>query len=303
MLFPFYASITNTFLACHLDSGTKSRKSYHWQHEISSSSLFLPPAPRVGYIHTNSSAIHKIDFVGQLMAWPNFEREVITTFSLPSTNWNNDTLDVRVVGFGSQTSISEEQMVLGDEIGLQGRLGERLGRPVTSSLQAQQHRRRMGDFKASRPAAAGYRRIPDMVLFDGVPEIKVVGGAKAPWPDEHINMLSEGVDDFEAGQEGPLRRRLGQVARYMRELNVKHGFLSTYEETIFLRKVDVRGVWTLQYSTVIAYDDPLTSQTEGTTTQQGLYHVALLGQADSVFTRRGGTRSPLRNHRWTISRE
>lgn len=31
---------------------------------------------------------------------------------------------------------------------------------------------------------------------------------------------------------------LGQVARYMREKNVTRAFLSTYEETIFLRKVD-----------------------------------------------------------------
>lgn len=32
---------------------------------------------------------------------------------------------------------------------------------------------------------------------------------------------------------------LGQVARYMRVQNVIRAFLSTYEETIFLRKFDV----------------------------------------------------------------
>lgn len=35
---------------------------------------------------------------------------------------------------------------------------------------------------------------------------------------------------------------LGQVARYMREKNVTRAFLSTYEETIFLRKVDTDGM-------------------------------------------------------------
>ncbi|KGO44398.1 hypothetical protein PEXP_000890 [Penicillium expansum] len=261
----------------------------------------LPPL-RVGHVHTHSSAIHSIDFVGQLMAWPDFERDVIATFSSPSTHWSNNILDVRIAGHGSQTSISEEQLVLGDETGLQGRVNERLGRPVTSSLQAQRHRLRMGDFKATTRAADGYRRVPDMVIFDDVSDIKVVGEVKAPWPDAHRDMLSDGVDDFETGQEALFRRGLGQIARYMRELNVKYGFMSTYEETIFLRKVDVRGVWTLQYSPVMRFDDLYTPQTEGITTRQGLYHVALLGEADSVFTRRGRVTSPPRNQQWTISR-
>ncbi|KAJ5497718.1 hypothetical protein N7453_006769 [Penicillium expansum] len=89
----------------------------------------------------------------------------------------------------------------------------------------------------------------------------------------------------------------------MRELNVKYGFMSTYEETIFLRKVDVRGVWTLQYFPVMRYDDPYNAQTEGIITRQGLYHVALLGQADSVITGRVGAASPPRNQRWTTSRD
>lgn len=35
---------------------------------------------------------------------------------------------------------------------------------------------------------------------------------------------------------------LGQVARYMRDKNVTRAFLSTYEETIFLRTVDIYGM-------------------------------------------------------------
>jgi hypothetical protein len=95
----------------------------------------LPPL-RVGQNHTDSSAIHKIDFVGQLMdiefrapaptirtsgvsllqcmfgdekalmtsrlmPWPNFEREVIRAFSSPNIHWSNDTPDVRIVGAGA----------------------------------------------------------------------------------------------------------------------------------------------------------------------------------------------------------
>lgn len=170
----------------------------------------LPPL-RVGPNHTNSSAIHKVDFVGQLMRWPNFEREVIAALSSPNTNWSTDTLDVRIIGPGAGNSISAEQLVLGDETGLQGRLNERLGRPVTAALQAQHHRLRAADFKASEAAAAGYRRVPDMVVLNDVSAIKVIGEVKAPWPDAHIDMLSWDLQDFETAQGEAFRRTLGIV--------------------------------------------------------------------------------------------
>ena len=87
----------------------------------------------------------------------------------------------------------------------------------------------------------------------------------------------------------------------MRELDIKHAFLSTYDETIFLRKVDIRGVWTLQYSPVIAYDDQYAPQLGDITTRQGLFYLALLGQSDPAFT--GSTGIARRNKNWTVSRE
>lgn len=47
----------------------------------------------------------------------------------------------------------------------------------------------------------------------------------------------------------------GQVARYMRALITTRASLSTYNETIFLRKVDSQGVWTLEYSPMVMYDN------------------------------------------------
>ncbi|KAI2696654.1 hypothetical protein CBS147333_9558 [Penicillium roqueforti] len=262
----------------------------------------LPPL-LVGPNHTNSSAIHKVDFVGQLMPWPNFEREVIAALSSPSTNWSTDTLDVRIVGPGAENSMSVEQLVLGDETGLQGRLNERLGRPVTASLQAQHHHLRAADFKASAAAAAGYTRVPDMVMLNDVSAIKVIGEVKTPWPGAHCDMLSMGVQDFEIAHGKLFRRRLGQVSRYMKELNTKHAFLSTYDKTIFLRKVDIGGVWTLQFSPVIQYDRPYNPQTEAITAQKGLFYLALLRQSEPAFTTRASTRAPQRNQKWTVSRE
>lgn len=80
-----------------------------------------------------------------------FERPstLFSSFHAPSTHWSSHTLDIRIVGPGAGNSMSEEQLVLGDETGLQARLNERLGQPVTASLQAQHHRLQAADFKAS----------------------------------------------------------------------------------------------------------------------------------------------------------
>ncbi|KAJ6139950.1 hypothetical protein N7471_006436 [Penicillium samsonianum] len=72
--------------------------------------------------------------------------------------------------------------------------------------------------------------------MDAYAAIKVIGEAKTPWPRDHYPMLRTGARQFKAGHEDRFRRILGQTARYMRDLNVRHAFLSTYNETIFLRK-------------------------------------------------------------------
>ncbi|KAF7529994.1 hypothetical protein PCG10_004969 [Penicillium crustosum] len=68
-------------------------------------------------------------------------------------------------------------------------------------------------------------------------------------------MLKIGVWMFEEGDNDGLRHILGQVARYMRALITTRASLSTYNETIFLRKVDSQGVWTLEYSPMVMYDN------------------------------------------------
>ncbi|QQK42155.1 phosphoglycerate mutase family protein [Penicillium digitatum] len=104
---------------------------------------------------------------------------------------------------------------------------------------------------------------------------KVLGEAKVPWIAEHC--LDNLVDEFENGDtEQTLRHALGQIARYMLETRLKYGFLTTYEQTIFLRKADAGRVWGLEYS-------------------PSLYHIGLLALADSAFN----TGTGIRNQFWT----
>lgn len=83
----------------------------------------------------------------------------------------------------------------------------------------------------------------------------------------------------------------------MVESCLKYGFLTTYEETIFLRKADINRVWVLEYSPVIHHDDQ--GSTTGMTVSfcQSLYHVGLLALVDSDFN----TSIGLRNQLWTDS--
>ncbi|KAJ5374276.1 hypothetical protein N7517_006282 [Penicillium concentricum] len=92
----------------------------------------------------------------------------------------------------------------------------------------------MATFNAGVPATTGYRKAPDLVIIDDRSAIRVIGDTKTLWPDDHIDMLSEGIRDFETRLE---KKSCWQVARYMQQLDITHGFLSTYDETIFLRKI------------------------------------------------------------------
>jgi hypothetical protein len=81
----------------------------------------------------------------------------------------------------------------------------------------------------------------------------------------------------------------------MLDLNLKYGFLTTYEQTIFLRKVDAGRQWVLQYSPVISHKTRGSLIGGEVSLSQSLYHVALQGQQDPDFGATTGTR----NQDWT----
>lgn len=87
----------------------------------------------------------------------------------------------------------------------------------------------------------------------------------------------------------------GQTADYMLETELKHAFLTTYNETILLRKVDVNRQWTLEYSPVILHSRRGRLETGEVSLRQCLYHMALLGDSDSDF----GVDTSIQNQVWT----
>ncbi|KAF7118389.1 hypothetical protein CNMCM5793_007906 [Aspergillus hiratsukae] len=82
------------------------------------------------------------------------------------------------------------------------------------------------DFKAP---VQSYGNNPDVACITGAGHIRFVGELKTPWVRGHNQ--SSALDD-----DAWLRHVLGQITEYMRDVNLKYGFISTYNKTIFLRQ-------------------------------------------------------------------
>ncbi|KAJ5202292.1 hypothetical protein N7449_004371 [Penicillium cf. viridicatum] len=260
----------------------------------SAASLLLEPLPDldISSRRTTRHALHQIHFIGALQPWANFEADVANTYN--GQTWSPRALASSLTGNSLTGSVHEEQVFVSDERGIQGRLEGRAGTVLGAVFRAQNHNLKLGSFKGAQPPYQGCLKAPDFVLMTSAHDAKVVGEAKAPWIAEHC--LDNLVDEFENGDtEQTLRHALGQIARYMLETRLKYGFLTTYEQTIFLRKADVGRVWGLEYSPVIYHGDR--GSTPGRTVSfcQSIYHVGLLALADSAFD----TGTGMRNQVWT----
>ena len=74
--------------------------------------------------------------------------------------------------------------------------------------------------------------------------MKVVSEDKLPW-------LAENRLDVCTTNPLLLRRLLAQTILYMLELDCVYGFVTNYEQAMFLRQVQVRSTWRIEYSPVI----------------------------------------------------
>ncbi|OXV07058.1 hypothetical protein Egran_05177 [Elaphomyces granulatus] len=148
-----------------------------------------------------------------------------------------------------------------------------------------------GDFKAS---TSTYTKVPDIVCTDLSGQLRFISEIKTPWVLDHF--LQPAIED-----EMDLRSVLGQIAMYLRETSLKYGFVSTYEETIFLRQELVAGNWGLQYSPVIGHSTSATVITpanfSGTVSlRQCFWHLSALARAGHVAM------NTLPEAKWTTNR-
>ncbi|KAJ5772828.1 hypothetical protein N7457_007724 [Penicillium paradoxum] len=144
----------------------------------------------------------------------------------------------KLTGNSIASSVNKEFIFVSDERGIQGRLEERAGTALGAVFVAQPRDLKLDAFKSVLPPYPGHKKAPDFMLITVAHKAKVVGEAKFPWIPEHYQR--DLVREFEAGIiEEPFRHALGQIAQYIIELGPKYGFLTTYDQTIFLREADV----------------------------------------------------------------
>lgn len=141
--------------------------------------------------------------------------------------------------------LQRKHLYCGHEHSVVARFGQHLGHSMTAIFRSNFGQKvRFGDFKAANQSLS--ERIPDIALMtdDGVP--LMIGEAKTPWRHD--------LEGFMTGTIEKSRRLLGQIARYLHIFNVKYGFLTTYNETIFLKQEphpSIKGKWVLCVSPVI----------------------------------------------------
>jgi hypothetical protein len=168
-----------------------------------------------------------------------------------------------VIDYSLQSrDLREEEVYVADETGVQGRFVQAIGQVLGAILRAAKVNIRFGDHKS---AGTAYSKTPDIAMISpGDPVVlKAVGELKVPWVADHkLDRRFLNEDNF--------RHTIGQVVQYMVDERVPYGFLSTYEETIFLQQVQVNGLWQVQYSPTIRWNSATVS------VRQCFWHLSVL---------------------------
>jgi hypothetical protein len=200
------------------------------------------PALNTSQHHTHSSALHSLYFAGDLQPWPGFLSAVQACHE--NHAWRQQTLGYML---RARDLYAYGNVEVGDEHGVQGRFQKFFGDVLNTIFASQSTTQRnidlrFADFKC---VSSTYSGTPDVILKDSNHALKIVRELKAPWIDEHLIELRFTNEDL-------LREILAQPIMYMKDLGCMYGFLSTYEETIFLRQVvGNNGVWRVEYSPVV----------------------------------------------------
>ncbi|KAJ5193157.1 hypothetical protein N7449_004357 [Penicillium cf. viridicatum] len=216
------------------------------------------PELLLGPNRTQSSAMHRVIYVGPLHRWQNFEANVRA--SMPA-RWSSAVIDYSL----QSRDIRREEVYIADETGLQGRFEQAVGQVLGAVFRAEAVNIRFADFKA---AGTGYSKTPDVSLVSNTAPIalKAVGELKVPWVDDH-----DLVQRY--SKESTWRSTIGQVVEYMIDQKVPYGFHSTYYHTVFLRQVQVHGVWRVECSPIV------NNRNTGVSVKQCFWHLASLAAA------------------------
>ncbi|KAI4667717.1 uncharacterized protein J4E88_010118 [Alternaria novae-zelandiae] len=168
--------------------------------------------------------------------------------------------------------VADEGVTMAAEIDVDGRIKQNLATPVRTVLHALARCRSEADAmllpihiecsssKGEDVKSRPKDQEPDLILNvsdsnGGDETVRIIGEFKMCT----THNLAKMIKDPASKNPGSLRNLLGQPAKYMYKHKIKYGFVSTYNETIFLR-IEPRKSnpeeYGLYYSPVFRYDTP-----------------------------------------------
>ncbi|KAM5484756.1 hypothetical protein McanCB56680_002270 [Microsporum canis] len=263
-----------------------------------SHSILAEPLPdlltREGY-RTTSSAWHKEYYIGPIKIW-DLEEEVRRWTS--SEYLNKGTLSVDLDRVSEQPGyIHQEHYLCGDEQSVCGRFAQNALGPVSAVAFHNGIKYRFGDCKVclESQSSGNDRFLPDHVAVkcsaaninelralpkSSKPNIVLVGEAKTPWKHD----LQDYMDNFMRENQMGLRLALGQIASYMHRFKMLYGFLTTYNETIFLRQALKGGVPRLYVSQPIMNTSSGVGNNNDVSVRQCLYYLLAVIDNSGKYT-------------------
>ncbi|KAK2757285.1 hypothetical protein FQN54_004799 [Arachnomyces sp. PD_36] len=219
----------------------------------------LPPLQEHETHKTTSDALHSIKFQGSLGHWASFQDEVQHYCHWKCHRIPHKILSCRLPPSQGESTLQDEMVWCGDETSVSGRFTQNVLHNVTAISREAKVKTSFGDYKICMEVhsteatfngteTAG-RKIPDYAAVEPLHHsLRFIGEAKTPWKHD----LDEFITDYDnKTRPGKLQRAFGQVADYMYFFNLKYGFLTTYDQTIFLKQEKFNGVWALYYSSPI----------------------------------------------------
>ncbi|EGE04538.1 hypothetical protein TEQG_03409 [Trichophyton equinum CBS 127.97] len=226
--------------------------------------ILASPAPSIlmrdGY-HTTTNAFHPTYYRGKKESW-----------DLASEVWdaideikNNSPLSYTLRGIPENPySLGREHYLCGDEQSICGRFVQN----VCSESREKEHSK-VPDFVAVHCTAKDLKGLKELDRNE-YPYLKFIGEAKTPWNHD----LGKIYENFVAGKKTKINSALGQISKYMYQHKIRYGFLTTYNETIFLKqKLFKDSTWGLLVSTPVSSDIEANRKTGAVSLRQCLYYL------------------------------
>ncbi|KAK2808596.1 hypothetical protein FQN50_004628 [Emmonsiellopsis sp. PD_5] len=264
---------------------------------LTAAQLLSQPLPDlvVSDYPTQSDARHQLYYNKVFGRWSSFEEDVRKTVDrFLGANPSREILAFTPSGIGSAIDFMFSELFLcGDEASVVGRLEQNAMHPVSAVARYHSIRNRFGDFRTIEESHAALgqpsddrvpRTIPDIAGSEELEDadrrlcryLKFVGEGKTPW----VHKLAAWLNDFEEhntdkSKSSPLRKTLGQIALYMYDYGSKYGFLTTYNQTIFLKQERHRtGEYRLYIPNIIYHT--ATGSKSGVSLRECLFYLVLI---------------------------